>query len=284
MKKLVYVLPFLSLLACEKEIDYEIPNPRNKVVIDARLEYGEPLEIYLSESVYSLSSEDPRYRDDFQAWLYTDEAGSPFPFKVESNNLFSPPYVYRLNHPLIPGQNYRIVVQSDDLPKASAEERLLPLVEISNFNYNREEKEFDFTFRDDPSTEDYYMITVDELDANSLFFSSLDLNLEFFEFNDFFGDSEFDGRQFGYRAFLSDANFNGAQRQVKLKIEQETSAIFVELKLHHISKSYYRHELTKSAANNSDGFFSEPVQVFSNIQNGYGIMATSTSDAERVQF
>ncbi len=284
MKKLVYSLSLIALLACEKEIDFEIPDPGKKAVIETRLQYGETINLYLSESVYSLSAENPAYRDDFEAYLYTSEPGSPFPFEVIENPDFGPEYIYQLNHSLNQGQNYRIVVRADGIPRASAEERLLEVVEIEDFNYNREDKEFTFRFRDDAATEDYYMVTINELGSDNLIFSTLDLNMEFFGYSDFFEDGEFDGRQFGFEAYLPDESFNGKSREVKVRLEQPTEAVFIELRLHHISKSYYRHELTKSAYETSDGFFSEPVQIFSNVENGYGIMATSASDIEKVQY
>lgn len=285
MKKLSYILPLLALWSCEKELDYELPDPGPQIVIDTRLKSGQGMEVFLSESVYSLSSADPKSRDDFEAWLYTDDPSSPFQLTAEAYNPgYEPQFVYRTPHQVNANQNYRLVVRGPGFPEATVSERVPSPVEIDTVTYNRTDKEFTFRFKDNGSTDDYYMITVNELGADDLVYSSLDLALEFFEFQDFIGDSEFDGRQYGFVSYLKDDEFNGKTRELKVRIEGETSAVFVELRLHHISSSYYRHELTKSAYNYSDGFFSEPSQIYSNVENGYGIMATSASSVRRVQF
>jgi len=128
------------------------------------------------------------------------------------------------------------------------------------------------------------MVTINEFGSDNLWMSSLDLDLDFFEFSEFFGDDDIDGRRYGSRAFLTDESFNGQNREITVRAEGETPAIFVELRFHHISESYYKYELTRSSYNYSDGFFSEPTQIFSNVNNGYGIFATSASSVYKVQY
>ncbi len=285
MKRFVSLLALFALLACEKEIDFEIPDPGKRIVMETRMVTDETIELFLSESVYSLSAARPGSRDDFQALLYTTDPNSPFEFFVAPYNIgFEPQHVYRLAYDLEPGEEYRIVVKGEGFPDASATERVPTEVNVLTFAYDQEEKEFTFSFKDDSRTEDYYMISVNELDNDDLTISSLDLDLEFFEFDGFFGDDDFDGRQFGTQAFLSDQGFNGDSRLVKVKVEEPTDAVFIELRVHKVSESFYRHELTKAAYDQNDGFFTEPVQVFSNVNNGYGIMATASSFVQQVQY
>lgn len=288
MKKLPYLLPLaaLAIWSCEKELDYEIPDPGTRAVIDARINAGSNIEAFISRSVYSLSAENPRSSDDFTVKLYTNDPESPFELVAEPYNLgYEPQYVYRLNRAIEEDKAYRLVVTGPGIPQAEVSERVLNSIPFEEVNYNRDTKEFSFKVADNPNQENYYMITVNGYGAEDLFFSSLDLDLEFFEFDSFFEDGDTEGRRYGNRAFLTDANFNGKQREYKVRIEGgDSQAVFVELRFHHISKSYYRFELTKSAYNYSDGFFSEPTQIYSNVKNGYGIFATAAASVYKVQF
>lgn len=286
MKKAFYLLPLVALMACEKEIDYEIPDPGKRAVLETRMLTGDLLELYLSESVYSLSSEDPSSAGDFDAKLHTNDPNSPFDFiPILIDRGFESQWVYRLDYDLQPGDSYRIEVSKDGLPNASARETVPSAVDIEDLQYDPSTKEFSFTLKDSAATKDYYMISINVLDGDNIFYSTLDLDIEFFDFQGFFGDGETDGRQYGVQGFLSDQNFNGRQRNIKVRVEDTGNpAVFIELRLHHVSESYYRHELTKAAYQSSDGFFSEPVQIYSNVENGYGIMATGAVDVERVQF
>jgi len=47
--------------------------------------------------------------------------------------------------------------------------------------------------------------------------------------------------------------------------------------LQQLSKSYYLYQKTKFASISSDPILSEPVQIFSNINGGIGILASYTS-------
>lgn len=286
MKKAFYLLPLLALMACEKEIDYEIPDPGKRAVLETRMITGELIELYLSESVYSLSSEDPTSAGDFEAKLHTNDPNSPFNFIPILIDLgFESQWVYRLDYDLQPGDSYRIEVSKDGLPNASALETVPSAVEIEAIQYDPSAKEFTFSMKDSAATKDYYMISINALDGDPLFYSTLDLDMEFFDFQGFFGDTDSIGRQYGIQGFLSDANFNGENREIKVRVEDTGNpAVFIELRLHHVSESYYRHELTKAAYQSSDGFFNEPIQIYTNVENGYGIMATGSADIERVQF
>ncbi len=287
MNKSLYILPLLALglWSCEKELDYEIPDPGDKAVISAQLNFGEGIEAFISKSVYSLSAERPKTSADFTALLYTDDPGSPFELIPQTYNVgFEPQFVYRLNYDIKQNQNYRLVVTGPGIPQATVQERVLDTLPFQNIKYNRDTKEFTFMVRDDVRSEDYYMITVNEFGADDIPISSVDLDLEFFEFEDFFGDDDLEGRRYGLKAFVSDANFNGKYREFTVRAEGATPAVFVELRFHHISESLYRYELTKSAYNYSDGFFSEPTQIFSNVENGYGVMSSAAATVYKVQY
>lgn len=287
MKNLAYLLPILalSLWSCEKELDYQIPDPGTKAVIAAQLNSGQGIEAFISRSVYSLSSQQPATADDFTALLYTDDPASPFELIPQNYNVgFEPQFVYRLAYDIEDSKTYRLVVTGPGIPEASVEEKVLDSIPFQNIRYNRDTKEFTFMVRDDVRTDDYYMITVNEFGGIDMPFSSVDLDLEFFEFDDFFGDGDTEGRQYGIKAFIKDDNFNGKYREFTVRAEGMSPAVFIELRFHHISESFYRYELTKSAYNYSDGFFSEPTQIFSNVDNGYGIMTSSSANVYKVQY
>lgn len=288
MKKFLYILPLalLSVLSCEKELDYEIPDPGPRAVIDARIHAGSGVEAFISRSVFSLSSEDPSTSDDFTVRLYTDDPNSPFDLVPETYNVgYEPYFVYRSAQSIEQNKDYRLVVTGPGIPQAEVSERVLNALPFQKISYNQDSKEFTFSVLDDDAHEDYYMITINGYGADDLYFSSIDLDLEFFEFDSFFGDGDTEGRRYGNKAFVSDANFNGKQREFKVRIEGgDSQAVFVELRFHHISKSYFRYELTKSAYNYSDGLFSEPTQIYSNVNNGYGIFATAAATVYKVQY
>lgn len=102
------------------------------------------------------------------------------------------------------------------------------------------------------------------------------------ESNDFVEISDLDIRPEGV---FTDALFDGGSYRIKVPIYfnlhklQATSPDFfqVPIKIEHLSKEYYYYLCTCEQGSTLSGFFSEPMQVYSNVTNGYGIVGGCTT-------
>ncbi len=287
MKKLALLVSFISLIACEREIDYQIPDPGTKIVLDGTLEAERAASLYLSESVYSLSNEDPATRNDFMVELLPSDTNAPLTMRwIEINQVGEPRYVYNSLESIEAGRSYSLKVQDQSLPDLEVSVRVPEYPVLRNISYDKDTKNLEFEIRDNGNQANYYMITVERLGRDQITHSSIDPILEFLEFDIFIGD-DFDGRFYGTRSFCTDETFNGGNRKFSIRVEDWgslNSGDSFNLRIHNISESYYRHEITKAAYFNSDGFFSEPVQIHSNVDGGYGIMRTSASSIQTLSF
>ncbi len=284
MKKALVLLATLVALSCEKEIEYEIPNPGDKIVIGGNLEEGKPVAIYLSKSVYSMSNDYPVTNNTFTAKLYTDDPASPFTLQAVQVNTYEPKYEYQSNHVIESGKAYRLEVSAADLPTAQVNTSVPKNAVVQNLVYNSTTKDIEFEIKDEGKEENFYMITLSDDANNSVYLSSLDLELEFLEFDIFIGDDDYDGRRYGDRAYIADQKWDGNSRKFNIRIEIEPMFNRFYLNVYSISKSYYRHEITKAAYYNSDGFFSEPVQLHSNVEGGYGILGAAAKNSTLIQY
>ncbi|MBR0177419.1 MAG: DUF4249 domain-containing protein [Bacteroidales bacterium] len=99
------------------------------------------------------------------------------------------------------------------------------------------------------------------------------------ESNDFIDFSELDVRPEGV---FSDALFDGGSYRIKVpiyfnlhKLKHTDPGFFqVPIKIEHLSKEYYYYLSTCEQGSTLTGFFSEPIQVYSNVTNGYGIVGS----------
>ena len=96
------------------------------------------------------------------------------------------------------------------------------------------------------------------------------------------------GSPFRLQGLFNDLLFNGQNKSLELEIpydnfsgievgyEWSYKTLSVRVYLHNISKSYYYYrtslELYQSASGNP---FAQPVQVYSNIESGFGVFAGS---------
>lgn len=101
--------------------------------------------------------------------------------------------------------------------------------------------------------------------------------------NDFFDASDLDTRPEGV---FTDALFDGKTYPLKMKIyfqmhvdEEYDPAFFsVPFRLEHISREYYNYLNTCNQGDLALQIWSEPIQTYSNVNGGYGIVAGRTLD------
>ena len=84
------------------------------------------------------------------------------------------------------------------------------------------------------------------------------------------------------KSTFTDATFDGGS--YRLEIPMVTSTLFkandsisafVEIKLRHLTEGAYNYYTTISSGNNLSQYYSEPVSVYSNVKNGFGLVAGS---------
>ena len=101
--------------------------------------------------------------------------------------------------------------------------------------------------------------------------------------NEFFDASDLDTRPEGV---FTDALFDGKSYQLKMKVyfemslEEEYDPTFfrIPFKLEHLSKEYYNYLNTCDQGDVALQIWAEPIQTYSNVTNGFGIVAGRAAD------
>lgn len=123
------------------------------------------------------------------------------------------------------------------------------------FNPVTEQFEPDTIFFDGPPTRQY-MSTSDQV-----------LQIEANEFSD-------GGEQFGSVFFFTDRLFSGETRRFQVRLDYYAGYSDIEIRLTSASRGYWRYMRTIDRYDYSSGDpFSEPVQIYTNIEGGLGIWA-----------
>lgn len=291
MKKIFVLFSPLLLVSCEKEIDYQIPDPGKKIVIDARLLSGENATAMVGTSVYSLSNETPGTNGNIKVALYRNGVFQDSMLPKFDQNISQ--WIYESgNHIIEAHKSYTIKARYNGLPEATATDGTPVAVNANLFNakfttttingnVDSIPSSFSFKVLDNPQTEDYYRISLSQRNGTPpVFFSSTNPVLtDFFNNFDFEGDGE---RRYFYFAYLSDKDLLNAASTFDILVEEQvTNDLY--LCLEHISKDFYEHERTKALAYFGGDGFSEPVQIHSNVTNGYGIVAGATPTTTKIR-
>ncbi len=149
------------------------------------------------------------------------------------------------------------------------------------------------SFRDPPTPGDYYRVVVKHFYGKEYYDGYYDFTVENFytaEMGDLLGPAE---TQNEYQIY-ADELYNGKTVDLKLSFAAHTyrdyqgelpnSTTSIQVQLQNISPSYYLYLKTFSEYSNSIDFFSEPIQVFSNVSGGIGIFGAYSSNVIELKF
>ena len=298
MKKILYYfLPIILLFpACEKTediVDFPIKDP--ELVVNAMFTPEKKFEFQVSRSLSVLDNADLGNLSDATIYLY--ENGIPIDTITEQ----APNEWYVSNKKPVLGQAYSIKVYHQGYNHLEAEDVVPTPVSISQLSYIVKDSStysdgysgesygnctFDLTvnFDDPASSENYYLFSGYSYSIDNYYGDTLKDNI-YFDTKEgenafvetysseglIFSDKYFNGKSFSFTVEVDDGNFSSGKIY-----------FFILTSLSHDAYLYKKSLAMYENAHNN--FFSEPVQVYNNIKNGYGIFAGFSSATDSVKF
>ncbi len=294
----------ILLLACERPVDLKIDDIPARLVVLSKFTHDESLRLRLSQTRSVLDSEEPSVVRNARVDLYEGEQFvGPLEFVVDDGNSQNSYYTSKHFKPK-QGKAYTLKavapgfaeVQATDAIPAAVPIRSLHIEQVETMPGSRPGEviyayQVTFSFVDPGAQENYYHLNFYQqvlgynlLLQDTLITSNWLQRIEFSPENDnnsfiayfeggiLFDDKPFDGRIVTYSFPLRTT----IQPQRML-----LGKMFAELRS--VSKSYYLFSSSLSRQRNSPGGpLSEPVIVFSNIENGSGVFAAYSQTVDSV--
>ena len=290
-----------GLTACEKEILYDDIAPEPLLVVNGIQHVGEPARLSVEKSSFYIDAEtDFRVKDvhvdlyvngvfkeSLQVrdsiivetyWIWTEDGSEVLHER--------PRYAFNYcegEYILCEGDHLRFEVSSSEFDEMAVAETTIPYApNVVSFDTTRVVDNdivyFALTL-DDPIGEDYYNLNLtDGFDVG--FESSDPVFADFMNIvhvDDLFGGSEYQGKRWGYNMF-NDSYFDGKRYSVSL----HTYAYYDHSYMMEVSKvDYGLYQFMKTYSDydyNDDllSLFTEPIQVYSNVQNGVGVVCSQS--------
>lgn len=289
MKKHTFtILSILLLFSCEREVDIELPAFEQKLVINSFLEKDSVVKISVA-GTGSPFDETPKWIDDATVILFCGSNCDTL-MRIDTGLYLSSFIATAL-------QEYQIIVNDAGYPVASAKETVPSAIngfQISNLRDSvatDEEgsfySEFTLSFIDNPNLDDYYEITVYNSCINFMHdtefvdvscFSnepiiSTSTQTDYYSSSLLFTDKLFTGNSQTLKINFFPVAYgtsNGLQGEL---VDPDYKLIVV---LRSVSKSYYQYKKMLPEHLNAQEYdfwqgIGDPVQMFTNIEGGYGI-------------
>jgi hypothetical protein len=300
MKKLVPFISFLIFLtACEKTVKIDIPQKDPKLVVNAWLEKDQTIELVVGKSRHILQQQSNNLRED-----YTEKNAVPV---IYENNIAIDTLIYQpgsysyksINNKTVKtGQTYSIKVTAPGYEQAESVTIVPTQSEIAELRRTRNARTNSFGNSmdevlikiNDPVEKNFYLVQV----FGSSFGSSQGMKVYCVSTTDKdiepIGDNadplSTDNCYDGGSLLLSDVNFNGRQKQIRLYIESNMIQDYTApdgrvyrpyVKVQRITEDYFRYVKSYHNYYNASGNpFAEPVNVYSNVKNGFGSFSAYT--------
>ena len=292
MKKLTFIATILVIVSsCERDAHIDIPPQVPKLVTES--EQGQNV-FPEARIVHTRGVTDP-----------LPPYGSADPYIVRNavvllyeNDVFKDSLKYKASEDIYKaaiakiqaGQTYKLVFSAPNYPTAEAISVTPTLVPINNMVFTPDAKtdadgnqqdEVKITFTDNGSTEDYYLVRLFDAYGGYLYcVKTNDKDVEkLVEEDPLYPEDCMQSD----RLLLSDQNFNGATKTLILyvqagSLDPVTSPSVnqkARIELLHINKDYFKYfKSLNNYENAADNPFAEPVNLFTNVKNGYGFFTT----------
>ena len=272
------------VFSCTKEIPFKGDIGNGFIVVNGIIESDSIIKISLSKSKAAIGEQNtgPSEITTSANLILTDKTtGETFTSNTVNSN-----GEYEFGTKAKTGHSYSISITHPSYSTATSETSIPDAVQIKDWDtssikngYNYSEKNLVLTI-DDPSTENLYILKVFSVDslqfAESLYLTPNENN-QVFE----------DGGGISY--LFDDSGFNGQSKKIVVKFNPAkymdamyydyTEEKSYKVVLYNVSREVYNYILSTTKALNSDGFFSEPVKVYTNITNGLGVFGGMNSSS-----
>ena len=294
MNRLLFLLSIsLAYISCEKVIPFDGDVNTPKLVINSIFQSDSSFKVHVSSSRSVIDTASFKNIDDaivtikdrneniIETLNHVENGfykGQTFP--QENQN-----YILEVNHP-----NYANITASDSLPSPIIINSVDTSTIIDPINGNR--LQISMNFDDPENTQNYYLIETYSVNEYLVIKNSdtteyeLDTTKQFMVLTDEVFQNG--GSPWREQGLFNDLLFNGQNKTLELEIPNDSwsgsedgydwsyQTLTLRLYLHNITLSYYYYRTSLELFQNASGNpFAQPVQVFSNVENGFGVFAGS---------
>jgi len=276
----IFLFLILVLVSCEKNFtttkEIDIPEHEPKLVVFASLQ-DSVASVYIGQSTAILDDDIHKPVNAIFTITENDIEIIQDTF-IGSNEIEK--IDFKMNKNISVGEEYTIVVKSDEFETVTSMQKAVKTAEIVNIKYfkrgavnllgNAVDK-VNFELVDIANEDNYYIVKIEKVlgggKTQGLNITSSDPSLKRVFFEDY-----------ACVVFL-DRDYDGVNRQISIDLFSafENPQFKLQVKLVSITREAYDFFISKSQYEESEfNPFSEPVVVTNNLENGYGLFAVYT--------
>ncbi len=309
MKYIIFLILFsLALSSCDMEtvIDLEIPAHDPVLVLNGLLDTDTNVQVVVSHSVGAFSNATPSFINNADVLLYKNDQPQPmasllpdmtslvYAYYMQSDyNIDSlPMYYYTSDYIPEKDATYRVVVSHSEYDSISAVTFIPNDIILYNINIDTTSNEdkigLTFSFDDNANEQNYYRLKLYASCKKEEYEKEDEWSKGYAEMmsNDpsFPSGIPWEGYTFrGNKVIFSDDLFNGQQKTIRLDVQSEfkyasCDTVIIEFSTFSDDTYSYYNSLGDHSDKGELGVFGgEVIPVYSNVQNGLGVLISTNA-------
>jgi hypothetical protein len=311
-KKYLLCIAILALsTACRKEVDVKVPELKPQLVIHSHSDAGKLIIANIGKSIavtkYNYSWADSFSIRHARVLLYVNGVIKDTLQYIPDSSSYNFGASYYSQIVISPGNNYKIVASAPGFTDAEGEMAVPATVTINSVKRNEYARidinqgiqdELRIKFDDASTPGDYYMLDILQNEENysygaCVYTADPSIETASGQGGDDLGLAPEENCIPTTGMLMRDDLFNGTTKELRLYISHDFLEPWEDnfgvmhypmVKLSHISEAYFRYLKTSEAARMTDGNpFAEPVNIYTNIKNGYGIFSIANVATKEVR-
>lgn len=294
MKKIVVIVCFTSMLfGCQKYIDFDAEIVKSKIVVNGLVNNNQPALVHVSRSLSVIDNGSLNRLEDATVKLYDASNGSLIEVLLpmsDSTLLIDQSGYYQGMELLNENTEYKLEVSAPTYDLVSSITKIpqynltqaTPVDTISSqdIDYGAVTN-FTFHFVDNASEVNYYGIKAygitSDGNENEIYMNTKNISVDVNSGNEIlFKDKFFNGNV--YDLTLNFSTFYYGPPINDSLFFDNTHYDSIRFEMNSYSRDMYLYQISFMTYQNADNFFSQPVQVYSNIENGLGVFGGSKTD------
>ena len=276
MKKVIFIISFfIILISCEKIIPFTGEISQSKLVVNSLFDSENPWRIHVSYSLSVIDNGELGNVEDASV-VIKDSIGN-----IVETLLYESEGYYRGNTYPQSNQDYRIEVTANGYNDVYSEDRLPSSINIisvdtmTNIVDGEEQFDMNIKFEDPGDFRNYYRISV-HMGWWDIDWQTGDSILEEYQMPVLLEDPVFNNQnKWENEGLFTDLLFDGQEKDLEIAVElyeKLDDVEYLEVWLFNITEATYNFNKSYNIYQNASGNpFAQPVQVFSNVTNGFGI-------------
>ncbi len=305
IKTFLFISSIALMLSCETVVDINIPVEPPQLVLNSTMIDGEFYWANLTQSQHILNSKNYEPVEGAIVEVYSEnKLIATIPDSLNGNYISA-------NFKPVKGKSYQIKIQKSGYDVITSDVAIpldtvkiiavrIDTVEINEFGYTSEYLKFGVDFKDDANTKNYYEISVNRTYYEYVYDYSFSPPLfidSVFRTDQMFVETRDPSleeyQSYGYSILFDDEFFDGNTHTVNLlyyenQIWEDGSSPYgpytYYVVMNNTSKSYYLYELSSALQSwNIDNPFAQPVTVYNNIENGFGVLGAYNTAVYKVE-